>query len=57
MYYPQIDLDQIDLDTSTVVLCDVYCCCPISTAVLTWNTSSLDTSIGYGCSMRFALLG
>ena len=36
----------MDHSTSTVVLCHVYCYCPISTVVLMCNSSSLDTLTG-----------
>ena len=54
MYYLWIDMDR---DTNTVVLCDVYCYCLISTVVLMCNSRSLITSTGYGLSLRIALLG
>ena len=44
--------------TDTVVLCDVYILLlSISMVVLMCHTHSLDTSTGYGFSMRLALQG
>ena len=53
MVYLKIDLDH---GTSTVILCDVYCDCPISTAALMCSSNRLDSSIGYGFNMQVALL-